>query len=265
MKTLFCCGTATQTGQGQSGLWRWWFYYRPFKEQFGATHFAVNNDGNVNLPTETFVKLHDGTKPIDPLSEDQLNLIHWPNSLPRQSQYACPGYYRSVSTLTRVAMEQGFDKLVYVEWDFWVLAEEMMREIACVDHGLIAYWVPFYVFPECNIIVCAKDQFKALKDKSDQLGAKTDMTAETIAEITFPWTEVRKHRVGDRYPEHTDLLPLDVEYCAQLPNTQLVHKRKLVRLAWETCQKCGGKIEFNAKGVLSCRVCHPDQFSSPQE
>jgi len=265
VKTLFCCGTATQTSQGQSGLWRWWYYYRPLKDLFGATHYAVNNDGNVNLPNERFVKLHDGTKPIDTLNEDQLNVIHWPTSLPRKSQYACPGYYRSVSTLADIAVRQNFDKLVYIEWDFWVLSTEMMREIARVEHGLIAYWVPFYVFPECNIIVCGKDQMKCLKVYSDRLGAKEDMTAETIAEVTFPWTEVRKHRIGDRYPEHTDLLPMGAEYCAQLPNTQVVYKRNLVRLAWELCPDCGGKIEFNEKGVLSCRACHPEQFSSPLE
>jgi hypothetical protein len=199
------------------------------------------------------------------LSEDQLNLIHWSSSLPRKSQYACPGYYRSVSTLTELAFQQNFDKIVYIEWDFWVLSAEMMREIARVDHGLITYWSPRYLFPDCNIIVCARDQMKVLKEFSDRLGAKEDMTAETIAEVTFPWTEVRKHRVGDRYPEVTMDLPLDVEYCAQLPNTEVVHRAKLVRLAWELCPQCGGKIEFNVKGVLSCRVCHPEQFNSLPE
>ena len=164
-----------------------------------------------------------------------------------------------------IAVRQGFDKLVYIEWDFWVLSTEMMREISQITSGLIAYWVPFYVFPESNIIVCGRDQMKALKVYSDRLGAKEDMTADTIAELTFPWTEVRKHRVGDRYPEYTDRLPMDVQYCAQLPNTHAVYNRGLVRLAWDSCRQCSGKIEFNAKGVLACRACYPEQFNLPPE
>jgi len=265
MKTLFCCGTATHTGQGQSGLWRWWYYYRPLKEVFGATHYAVNNDGNTNLPNETFVKMHEGEKPINALSEDQLNFVYWSSSLPRKDQYNCPGYYRSVSTLIDIAIQQDFDKFIFIEWDFWVLGSEMVREISQIKQGLIAYWVPHYIFPECCIIVGGRDRMKAAKEAADRMGSTESITAKTIAEVSFPWTEVRKHRIGDRYPEFTELLPLDAEYCAQLPNTQVVHNRKLDRLAWSLCKQCGGKIEFNMSGVLSCRICNPEQFNSPQE
>jgi hypothetical protein len=255
MKVLFCCGVATHASLGQSSLWRWWYYYRPLKELFGATHYAVSNEGDTNLPTELFVKLHKGDAVIGALSENQLNIVYWPEILPRKSRYINPGYHRHVSALVRIALEQDFDKIVYIEWDFWVLAREMMREIARINHGLITYWSPLYAFPDCNIIICCKDRFQALKTASDEAREKTNATSADIPELCFPWTEVRKHRVGDRYPEKSDVLPLTAEYCAQMPNTHVVHEHKLVSLAQSLCRQCGSVIVFDAVGVLKCSNC----------
>lgn len=260
MKTLFCCGTATHTSQGQAGLWRWWYYYRPLASLFKATHFAVNNDGEVNIPNETFVHKINGPTGIVSFRSEQLNFIHWPTSLPRVDQYTCPGYYRSLYTLTKAAREQDFDKLIFVDWDFWVLSQDMMTEVAAIDHGLVAYWVPRYLFAESNLIICGKDQFTVLEDAA-RINANTPkLTVDTIAENGFPWTEVRKHRVGDRYPEFTMDLPKNADYCAQLPLDEVVYNRSIVRVAWQLCKTCGHKIEFNRKGILSCRTCSPGEF-----
>jgi hypothetical protein len=261
MKTLFCCGTATHTSQGQAGLWRWWYYYRPLASQFGATHFAVNNDGCGNLPNETFVRRIDGSAGVDRFTKDQLNFIFWPTSLPRIDQFTCPGYYRSLYTLSKAAREQDFDKLIFIDWDFWVFNVEMMREIAAIDHGLVAYWVPRYLFAESNLIICGKDHFTILEDAAQINASSPRLDIKTIAENGFPWTEVRKHRVGDRYPEYTMELPMGADYCAQLPLDEVIHNQQIVRIAQQLCKECGHKIEFNKKGILACAQCRPEQFA----
>lgn len=211
------------------------------------------------------MKAYNGAKPIPVLSEDQLNLVFWPNSLPRRGRFDCPGYYRSLNTMARIALEQNFDKLIYVEWDCWVLSTEMMREIARIDHGLIAYWSPSYLFPECNLIVAGKDQFSALKLVSERFRSKEVAVFEDVPEKAILWTEVRKHRVGDRYPDWESKLPLNVEYCAQLPNTEIVYNGKLVQLAQALCFQCGERMELNEVKIVSCRTCHPEQFNLPLE
>lgn len=227
---------------------------------FGATHFAVNNDGRTNLPNEQFVRLCDGTENIPSFSQDQLTVIHWSDALPRIDQWTCPGYYRSLYTLARCAKEQNFDKLIYCEWDFFVLNRAMMEEIAAIDHGLIAYWVPRYLFAESNLIICGKEHFQVLLDAAVTNSDKA-LTTETIAENSFPWTEVRKHRVGDRYPEFREDIPLNADYCAQVPVDMTVLNGTLTRLAWQLCSACGSKIKFDKKGILGCPECEPERFA----
>lgn len=258
MKTLFGCGTAMHTSQGQSGLWRWFYYYRAFQSLFRATHYATNNDGCENLPIEPFVRRYPGERQIPPLSQDQLSLIYWPAPLPHRL-YDCPGYCRTVSTLARIALEQDFDKLIYVEWDFWILSEAMMREIADIQHGLVTYWSPRYGFGESNLIICGRDQLDILRRSADE-SSKSNLTKTEIPEWSWPWTEVRKHREGDRYPEVTDSLPRSADYCGQLPGSHAIYNRSIIRLAWELCPRCGVRVERDLRHCLACPDCHPERF-----
>ncbi len=258
MKTLFGCGTAMHTRRGQSALWRWWFYYRPYKDLFGATHYAFNNDGHDNLPTENFIQKHPGEQqPIPPLAEDLLTMIYWQNTLGRSGLYAYPGFWRSVLVLAQIAKAQEFDRLIFVEWDFFIISETMMREIGSTTTGLMTYWVPKYNLPESAFIFCGRDQLETLEQTCLHVLSLKQLGKEHGAEFIIPWTDVRKHRVGDRYPEHLQSIPLDADYCAQVPISKAIHKHELIPLVSEKCLRCGTTLAFNRAGLLACPVCSP--------
>jgi hypothetical protein len=165
--------------------------------------------------------------------------------------------------MAKAAKDQGFDKLIYAEWDFWIISEDMLREIASIDHGLVGYWVPRHMFVESNLLVCCSDQFDVLAEVAQSIGAKKDCKAEDIAEFSFPWTEVRKNRTGDRYPEFAKEIPIGADYCAQLPLSQVIHRKSLMQIAQQKCPKCAGNITFDYNGVLACAKCEPARYLAP--
>lgn len=254
MKSLLCCGTAFHTRRGQAALWRWFYHYRPLLDEFGATHQAVCNDGNRNLPVETFVKIHSGLNP-SLLTPSHLHVLTWPTSLGRVDLHTYPCFWRNVYTLTRVARDQGFDKLIYIDWDFWVISREMMHEIRALKSGLTTYWVPRYGFPESSVFVCCSDMYQRLEDSALDALRKPVCLKSDICEVTIPWTRVITSRVGDRYPEFGSPLPAEADYCAQLPVSWAIHEGAIKSLATETCSACGADLVFFPSGVLGCERC----------
>lgn len=225
MKTLFwtgsVCGSASH---GQLAIWRWWNYYRQHSGALGITHWAVFNDGARNLPVEFFVAAQDGTGAITTLSPNRLNLVFYVEHLGRTNTHLFPGFWRNLLTAIRVCQEQDFDRFILCEYDCFILSADMLYEVGATRSGLTAYWCPSYEIPETGIVICGRDKFQRLKEQAEALNSKTNPTRDDRFEVAVDWTEVRKNRKGDRYPETTRAVPADAEYVCQLP----VH----ANLAW---------------------------------
>ncbi len=225
MKTLFWTGAVTGSStHGQAAIWRWWNYYRAHESALGITHWAVFNDDYRNLPVEFFVTAQDGDGAITTFAANRLNLVFYKEHLGRRSAHLFPGFWRNLLTAIRVCKEQDFGRFILCEYDCFILSADMLYEIGVTHSGLVTYWCPTYGIPESAIVICGKDKFDRLEEQARSLQAKENPGENDRFEVAMDWTEVRKHRKGDRYVETNRLVPMDAEYHCQLP----VH----ARLAW---------------------------------
>jgi hypothetical protein len=229
MKTLLWTGAAMGLPtHGQSIVFRWWNYYRVHREAMDVTHFAAFNDGDKNLPVELFVRMQNANSPAsyDPFSENCLNLVYWPDHI----GFGDPpnlhrrGFWRNVFKAVEVCQQQDFDRMILIEADTLIMGPDMLFEIGKTTTGATAYWCPAHGIPESSICIFGKDKFQALADF-----ASDERRRDKGFESGMDWTEVRKHRVGDRYPEWTQSIPTNAEYCVQVMSWAL--------LRW------GGKLE----------------------
>lgn len=225
MKTLFWTGSLCGSAfHGQAAVWRWWNYYRQHAGALGVTHWGVFNDGPKNLPEEFFVDKQEGSGPLRPFERNKLNFVFHVEHLGRRSVHQIPGFWRNLLTALRVCREQEFDRFVLVEYDCLILSPEMLYEVGQTATGLTCYWCPMYSIPETSVVICGKDRFQRTEEQARAVFNKENAGSDDRFEVAMDWTEVRKHRKGDRYPESTRAVPPDADYVCQMP----IH----AQLAW---------------------------------
>lgn len=218
MKTLFWTGSlAGSAFHGQARFWRWWYYYRQHAGALGITHWAVFNDGPLNPPVEFFVDRHNGDGDIAAFKENRLNYVSWNEHLGRRDVHQIPGFWRNLLGALRVCREQGFERFIQVEADCLILSADMLYEVGNTKSGAICYWCPHYEMPESAVIVCGQDRFARFEEQARAIFSKTSCGPEDRFETAMDWTEIRKNRKGDRYPEFTSNVPNDADFVVQLP------------------------------------------------
>jgi len=114
----------------------------------------------------------------------------------------------------RSTRHKGFQKIVHIESDAFVLSERMMAYINGLEEGWTAFWCPIWQIPETAIQVIGCDQF----EKVEEL-ARLDRADPFFlggAEYILPFTNVVKFFKGDRYAEYAKAAPDDADYICQL-------------------------------------------------
>ena len=218
MKTLFWTGSACASPRhGQARVWRWWYYYQPHQAALGVTHWAVFNNGDTHLPVEAWATRHDASLPLPELCEKKLHVIYHAPELKRADVHNYDGFWRNLQSALRVCAEQAFDRFIQIEGDAYILNPNLFIEIGGTTSGLVTYWSPGHNIPESAIVICSADHFKRLAEVVDAIRAKSGgCTAADRFEVAAPWTDIRKDRKGDRYPEFGPSVPADAQYCTQL-------------------------------------------------
>jgi hypothetical protein len=217
MKTALFC-TSYITPETAHRYQRWLKYYRPLLSQ---------------LKADKIVMLDDGSPCTDLVNPDLL--LTWTNHLGRQSIKDYPGWWRSFSSMVRIAEEHGFDKLIHIESDFFVLSPRMLEYLASLSSGWTAMYCQYYDFPETAIQVICKDSFEAYR-RIYQQAVLSNYSFPRLAEHILPFTHVEKQFNGDRIGEPHVLESfvkkgnMAVDYLGQLPvNVELEQFREIFK------------------------------------
>ena len=139
-----------------------------------------------------------------------------------QRLYAGPGpedypYCWRVLYAIENLIEIGYEKIIHIDSDCFILSDRMMKLIGRTTTGWKAMWCPTYQFPESSLSVLCEDAFPLFKKfvKEKHWPSRVGQKMET----TLPYTEIIKDAVGDRYGEK-DPPPYqnsDMDFYAQAP------------------------------------------------
>lgn len=133
------------------------------------------------------------------------------------------GYWFSAfGKAAKYALDNGFEKIVHIDSDTYILKEELVNYINNRKTGWLAFWSEIHQYPE--------SVFQIISGKNNIEDMYEHMTRDFLsyfpyemAETHVPFTHIEKGFIGDRYPE-IGIYKQDPSwhYVAQVPVTMAV-------------------------------------------
>lgn len=154
-----------------------------------------------------------------------INYITFKNHLGRPEWVVTAGWFRSFTFSAALALKYKFDKLIHIESDAFVLTDRLFDKLKRTAIGWLALWCARHRFPETAIQVIGKDMIHKLNNfwlmqEKCWYGARDDDTK--IAEFVFPFTEICRDYIGDRYGEDPiNGIPIEADFACQIATTHV--------------------------------------------
>ncbi len=214
MRTLVYCTAYSPT------LFSWNRRYRTWLDAIQrlgiADQILIVDDGSPVLPGWLDMGISSGPAvddALEPRGPSQAILHHFTDRLGRAAVFDCPGWYRSYGFGIAYAVRHGFDRVVHVESDVFLLSDRIRDYFAGFENGWAALWSERYVFPELAIQVAAGDGLSAAFDFTQK---PYDHLIGRNHELLVPFTHVERGLLGDRYGETHEPIPAGLDYVCQI-------------------------------------------------
>ncbi len=218
-KTLLFCTSFASSRQHWSGRYhRWLEAIRSSELKYHS--ILIADDGSRILPDwpdaeiQTEASGEDALKTIPPLL-----IYHFRTHLGRNSVFDFPGWYRSFAFAGRFAAQNGFEKVIHVESDSFLIGTRVQRYFNEIKEGWTALWCPSYGgYAESALQVVAGDaimRFAALEKTHPH-----DNLIGREFERQLPFDMVEKRFLGDRYGEYLPFVPGNAEYVVSARDDQ---------------------------------------------
>ena len=123
------------------------------------------------------------------------------------------GWWRSFLFSLDIARAYGFERIVHVESDAFLLSRRIVDRINATTDGWTAYWCPQYGVPEPALQVIAHDQFDAMAAVAER---GLDALTVALAELTIPFTRIERGYAGNRYGESRGRIPGYADFACQV-------------------------------------------------
>ncbi len=175
------------------------------------------DDGSPVLPgwpDTDIVTLHDPQDADRVTSTAPVLLLRFPNRLGRATVYDFPGWYRSFACGARYAVAAGFDKVVHIESDAYIVSDRMRDWANATNTGWQAPYSGKYDFPEMAIQVIGPDRLTLFAAWTNR---PYDALKDSIHETALPFTNVEKAFFGDRFGEEEFSVPANADFATQVP------------------------------------------------
>lgn len=187
MKTLLFAPMYLDEGERLKRNIKWLEYYLPMQNK------------QLNFDHVYFVDNASSDKNVDSLSNYPIEIFHRVKHLPRWQTHAYGYWYVAFAKAIEYAIKNGYDKIVHIDTDVYLLNQKICNYVNNLDKGWIAFWCSMYNYPETTFQVICKDQFELSHRwfTEDFL----EFYPNDIAETRIPFTHVEKNFKGDRYGE----------------------------------------------------------------
>ena len=201
MNTLLFCTSYADSENAWNGRYKSWYDYYVL--------------GKVKY--DKMLMFDDGS-PLVPSFCPPETIYTFDTHLGKQSVVDYDGWYRSFGTAIRYAKNNGFDKIVHCEADAYILSTRMFDFVNSITTGWHCFWSPKHNMPESALQVICTDQI----DCCEQFTSKNyDEYRHKTIDCLFPYTDIHKFFVGDRYGEDSDLIDGNPDYSCQTSSNMI--------------------------------------------
>lgn len=197
---------------------KWCGYYVPRAGEFGASHVFLIDDGTpLSRLRKLKIPIVNAEGPLPDNLPGKVVIFRFPKRYGRSSISVYPGWWRSFSFSSQLARNYGFEKILHIESDAYVLSHRMAKTLRAIGAGWNVLWCPRWKFPECSIQIIGKDSIPALS-RYWRAGRKfwfKDRDNSEFAERILPFTNIIKSFRGDRFGEYRRTVPANVDFLCQ--------------------------------------------------
>lgn len=197
---------------------RWQTRYRRWLTAVKASGLVYDqimliDDGSASLPAWGDIVITGGA--IADVPQADVLLYHFDEHLGRIAGFDFAGWYRSFEFAGRYALAHGFDKVVHIESDTFLLTERVIDFVNRTDAGWLSFWCRIHQFPETAIQIMAGSALERYARVGETHPHET--LIGKAFERQLPFDQVVKDFNGDRYGEYLDHIPADADYAVQVP------------------------------------------------
>jgi hypothetical protein len=228
MKTviLLPCFVAEDPNGARFLRYRKWLDYNiPLMPNLGAEKiFMVDNCSNISVLSTLGGTILSPDEKIINNGNPNLRIYHMP-SLKKEGKVKWPHldyvYWWRALYFTNNLIAAGYDKIIFLDSDAFILTERLARYIKNLNSGWNTFWCSRHRFPETIIQVICRDKFNLFEEFTR---VPYEAHNGTTAEIIIPFTNVCKDFTGDRYSEYGGDItqkPYMDYYTQALPHTPL--------------------------------------------
>lgn len=236
-KTLVFC---TSYSGAHAMPWEAWdVRYKRWLEAIRAStlrydQVLIVDDGSPSLPSWGEVATLSFLPPQQP--PEPTVLFHFDNNLGRPSLYDYPGWFRSFTFAATYAQAYGFNKVIHIESDAFLISRRIQYYFNQVNDGWVTFQGHRHDLPESGLQIIAGRGLALFY----QVAARpySEFVGKEI-ERALPFTLVERGFIGDRFGECMTYVPAEADWTMQtylpsassseyywwIPRTQL-HERK---------------------------------------
>jgi hypothetical protein len=181
---------------------KWIGYYSALLEQLGAEALFLVDDGSGadGLKEATGLSVIHAAGSLPGEMPGKLNAIRFEDHLGRSSIMDYPGWWRSFTYAVELAERYGFEKIIHIESDFYILSDRLKAFIRGLRKGWASLFCATYNWPESAVQVICKDNFPNMRKVLEHVRSNNFIPGKE-AEYMLPFTDVQKGFVGDRLGE----------------------------------------------------------------
>ncbi|MBS0558638.1 MAG: class I SAM-dependent methyltransferase [Proteobacteria bacterium] len=213
-KTLVFCTAYAQSRELWDRRYRVWLD-AILRSQLRHDQILIVDDGSPVLPDWPDLAITGETMPMRP--EAPVALFHFRDNLGRPRDTYFPGWLRSFFFAAAYARLFGFDKIVHIESDAFLITPRVQAYFNSVTEGWVALWCPRYKMPESGLQIIAGNAI----ERCAAFGRRSFDTPDAdVIEKMLPFTHVETGFNGDRYGEYQDHIPRDADYVMQIKATR---------------------------------------------
>lgn len=213
LKTLVFCTAFAANPDDWNGRYRRWL------DAIIASGLAYDaillvDDGSQCLPDWPEVKIQMDGFEADQTSDKSIIIHHFQDHLGRHDIFDFPGWYRSFAFAGRYAAANGFEKIIHIESDSFLIGSRIKRYFNNAPSGWTAFWCPRHNFPESALQIIAGDAIKRFAEI--ETTHPHEMLRGREFESQLPFDRVEKRFTGDRYGEFLTVIPGNADYAVQV-------------------------------------------------
>ncbi len=213
-KTLvFCTAFSSDVGEDRT---QWQGRYRRWLDavlgyDLRRDGVLIVDDGSATLPDWLDTELiHEGESPV---CDAPVMLYHFRQNLGRRGVLDFPGWFRSFTFAAEFARVNGYERLIHIESDAFLLSDRIIATINDYADGWLGFWCPRWHFAETGIQVIAGS---AMESFNRFARLKYSMFTGRALETLIPFTTISRAFNGDRHSEYTSEIPADADYSMQV-------------------------------------------------